>query len=345
MENKEGFKPLPFWKELFLKKEELPDYYRLKRKYLHEHGKSISGMKWRELIHPVMLSIMTIDTKIFSRQTMEIIRDDRMKTEKPKIYAITHMGMDDYQVISEAIKEHQIPLSADPERMYRTLDGKVLDLNGIIYCDTDDKEDRGISQSTAIELLKSGKNLLIYPEGVWNITPNLLMLPIFPGIIRMAKETGAEIIPCAIEQYEKHFIVSIGKNFTIEDKKYNNEEEEKKYIEEKKQELRDIMATLKWEVISKRPQEKRKDIGDYETYNRNFKDERLNEWHDPKTSIPYYNDEIVEKRTFRVKNITFSKDAFNYFGKIKLNRNNAFLFRKDPSMPKNAEEDKERKLK
>ena len=206
MENKEGFKPLPFWKELFLKKEELPDYYRLKRKYLHEHGKSISGMKWRELIHPVMLSIMTIDTKIFSRQTMEIIRDDRMKTEKPKIYAITHMGMDDYQVISEAIKEHQIPLSADPERMYRTLDGKVLDLNGIIYCDTDDKEDRGISQSTAIELLKSGKNLLIYPEGVWNITPNLLMLPIFPGIIRMAKETGAEIIPCAIEQYEKHFI-------------------------------------------------------------------------------------------------------------------------------------------
>ena len=56
------------------------------------------------------------------------------------------------------------------------------------------------------KLLNQGKNLLIYPEGVWNVTSNLLMLPLFPGIIEMAKETGCDIVPVAIERYDKELI-------------------------------------------------------------------------------------------------------------------------------------------
>lgn len=39
----------------------------------------------------------------------------------------------------------------------------------------------------------------MFPEGTWNLTENLLMLPMKWGIIDIAKETGAQIIPTALE--------------------------------------------------------------------------------------------------------------------------------------------------
>lgn len=79
----------------------------------------------------------------------------------------------------------------------------MLALNGLVYCDTESKSDRKIAK----EVLKNNKNLLIYPEGVWNLTPNLLSLPLFPGIIDIAKDTGADIVPIAAEQYDKDFLL------------------------------------------------------------------------------------------------------------------------------------------
>ena len=316
---KEEFKPLSFWQELFLKRKDMPEYYNAKRAYLHERGESLKGLKLR-------------------KQNITVLDDKHVETEKPVIYAITHIGKFDYQIVSEVIKEHQVPFSGDPETMYRTFDGTFLGLNGIIYCDTENKEDRKIATSTSIELLKSGYNLLIYPEGIWNVTPNALTVPLFPGIIRMALSTGCDIVPIAVEQYDKDFYVNIGKNFKVDELLCDSEEEEIDYINSKKEELRDIMATLKWEIFEKLPQEERKNIGDYATSHRNFVDRRLFEWFNKKENKPYYNPELIKHRTFREKGVVLAEDAFSYFKDIKLNKNNAYLFRKDESLPVSIQE-------
>ncbi len=38
--------------------------------------------------------------------TYEIIRDKRIPTQRPVIFAVTHVGKFDIEVVSEAIKDH-----------------------------------------------------------------------------------------------------------------------------------------------------------------------------------------------------------------------------------------------
>jgi len=347
----EDFKPLSFFRELFLKKEDLQEYYIKKRNYQLKNGLHVSekGKEWRDKLHPILLALMSFSRKYLNRQTLEIIGDNRKKTDKPVIYAITHVGMYDIQVVSEAIKDHQYTFLGDPETMYRTFDGFIMNLNGVVYCATDDKgekieqdgqeivvreSDRKISKQIAIDQLKAGNNLMIYPEGVWNLSANLPMLPLFPGIIDIALETGCEIIPVAIEQYGKDFVVNIGENIDVTPTKEElnsisnvSKNHRKKYIEEKKELLRDTMATLKWEIFMRHPEQQRAKYGSYEEEYRKYVDTRYNEWVNKKTKKPYYNDNIVEKRTFKPRNIICVQDAFEHLSKVKLNKNSAFLFR------------------
>lgn len=177
------FKPLPFWREILLNDDALCEYYLKKRKYEYQNGTILKGLKWRDKLHPILLTLIRLNRKFIARQKLIILNDKRIETDKPVIYAITHVGVYDYQIVCEAIKEHQYPFAGDPETMYRSGDGLILYLNGLIYCDTNSKEDRKIALETSKQLLKNNENLLIYPEGIWNLSPNLLSLPLFAGII------------------------------------------------------------------------------------------------------------------------------------------------------------------
>lgn len=352
------FKPFNKIEELLLKKEYLPDYYRLKREYDYNRGKIVKGLMWRDLFHPILLKLVNLNRRFIDKQGLTILNDDRKskkklsrfyrkitgKKEKPVIFAITHIDKYDYQIVSEAIKDHQYPFAGDPETMYRNFDGLVLGLNGVILCDTENKTDRKIAKETAIETLNKGENLLIYPEGVWNVTSNLLMLPLFPGIIEMAKEANCDIVPVAIERYDKDYIVNIGHEFSVE-------ERQKKGLtdDEIKENLRDEMATLRWTIMETLPKSKsateiyyntkRSELGTYEEELKSFQSERLNEWVNPETKEPYYNPEIVRKRTYKDKDkytgirVDVPETAFAYMKKIKLHKNNIFMFSKDESLP------------
>lgn len=340
MENNK-FKPLPFWRELLIPSKELSTYYKSKREYEYKNNSILKGMKWREKIHPILLSIMKFDRKYINKQTLNILNDKSIETDKPVIYAVTHIGVYDYQIVSEAIGTHQYPFAGDPETIYRSFDGVVLALNGLVYCDTESKSDRKIAKETAKDVLKNNKNLLIYPEGVWNLTPNLLSLPLFPGIIDIAMDTGADIVPIAVEQYDKDFFVNIGQNITVEHSSGNTNS----YIEKKKDELRTALATLKWEIFEQIPIQKRSALKSYEEEYYDFINSRLKEWINPKTKKTYYNEDLIKKRTYRIKNINFSEDVFSYMKKIKMNKRNSFIFRKDSSLPLKIQRELEENLK
>lgn len=341
------FVPLSTIRELMLPKEQLEDYYLKKRAYQYESNiDMLKGMQWRKAIHPTLVNLISLNRRFIDKQTYNIIGDRREKknSEKPVILTYTHIDKYDYQIVSEAIKIHQYPVVGDPETMYRTLDGIFLNLNGVIYCDEENKKDRKITEATAIHTLERNMDLLIEAEGVWNITANLLALPLFPGIIRIAHETGCDIIPIAVERYGKEYIINIGKEFSVDEYLKQGLQED-----EIRQLLRDEMASLKWEIMlslnkTKVDEDvyyniKRSSLGTYQEELEKFQTERLNEWKDPKTGIPYYNTDIVKHRTYKEKNkengyyVDLPEDAFSYMGKLKLNKNNAFIFKKDESLP------------
>ncbi len=229
----------------------LSDYYMEKRLERFESNIPLKGIDLRKEIHGIPLKLVELDRKA-SKETVSIINDERIITDRPKIYACTHIGGNDIQRVFEAIREHAYLFLGDPKGLYKDISGLLLFLNGVINMETKDKTDRFIAKERAIELLNKNGNLLIFPEGAWNITPNLLVMDLYKGAVLMARETGADIIPVAIEQYDNDFFVSIGKNIKMDD--YSTLS-----LGDLNIVLRDAMGTQKWNIVEKHPQS-RKDL-------------------------------------------------------------------------------------
>lgn len=82
---------------------------------------------------------------------------------------------------------------------------------------------------------------MIYPEDAWNIIENQVVMPLYSGAAEMAIRSGAEIVPIAMEQYDKTYYVNIGKNINLTGYALSQKRQAT-------EELRDVLCTLKWEI-------------------------------------------------------------------------------------------------
>lgn len=279
-------------------------FYQLYFKLRHKEENSCLGrlsLKARKRLHPLVLLIYIIKNHL-GGFSYEIINDNREKTNRPIIFAVTHVGKFDIEVVSEAIKEHYYLLSGDYEHIQGIIDAPFLQLNGVIYFNEKIKEDRASVTQRMVKHLSSSGNLMYFPEGTWNISPNLPVLPCYWGIVQIAQLSNAIIVPIAAEQYGKHFKINIGKNFDMQS--FGSDTDEKNRAINT---LRDTLATLKWEIWETEPQLKRKEIvGDeWEIY----KTERFKEW-------PYFNEEYIDGLIFKHKNVIESEKAFEDIKRI-----------------------------
>ena len=292
--------------------EELVIYYSELRKFEFHQGKELRYIELRKKIHFLVNFILKVD-QLLSKENIIIIDDKHnIKNDKPRIYACTHIGGNDIQRTFQVIKEPAYLMLGDPGILYKKLIYKGLEMNGVIPLETTDKEDRKIAYSRAIELLNKGGNLLIYPEGAWNVSPNLVVMKIFTGTVRMAKETGAEIIPIAVEQYGQDFYFNIGSNYTIS---ANSKMDDKELTAD----LRDKLVTLKWEIMEHQPMLLRKDITP--NYLEEFQKEIVD-----RCNYGYgfsFLDALNE--SYHDKSISTYLDVFSFLEKIEITPQNAFL--------------------
>lgn len=248
--------------------EEYRQYYCALRKRFEASKVNNLSLEARRKIHPFLLSVIKLRNRLNGyRQT--VIGDNREKTNKSKIFAVTHICKADIEVVSEALKEHYYLLSGDFENLHDTVDGLFLAINGVIYFNERDKEDRHNVKRRMVDVLRRGGNIMYFPEGTWNLSANLPVLPFYRGIIDVALDASAIIIPVAIEQYGKRFIIKIGRNF---DTAKFGEESKAEVLSE----LRNQMAELKWEIWESVPTVTRRSIpGDYY---KKFIDEKIGKW-------------------------------------------------------------------
>ena len=180
---------------------------------------------------------------------IQIVNKERMNIvssiKGPIIFAPTHCGKFDIQVLAEVLWQYRWSLlSGDPHDLPGTVEGYWLKFNGVIYVDRDDKVWRSKAKQDMISLLKNGGNMMMYPEGTWNLSPNSPVLPLFRGIADIAKETNATIIPFAqeIDDKNKIYYVKIGEPI------YPTKEP-LSILED----LRSQMAEMKWSLIEELP--------------------------------------------------------------------------------------------
>ena len=203
---------------------------------------------FRMLWHYILIFVLMIERllrgtkiKIVNKEQLNIVKGIR----GPIIFAPTHCGKFDIQTLAEVLWQNRWSLlSGDPNFLPGTVEGYWLQFHGVIYVDRDDKEWRTRAKQEMITHLQNGGNIMMYPEGTWNLSPNLPMLPLFRGIADIAKETNATIIPFAqeIDDKNKTYYVKIGKPI------YPTKEP-LSILED----LRNQMAEMKWSLIEELP--------------------------------------------------------------------------------------------
>ena len=298
------------WQNKFYQKyalRRIDSYKNNKQRYV-ETDNLLSGISLRRLLHPYLKKILQVRNKL-SGLSYKIVDDkSNLQQGETVIYAITHIGKFDFEVVMDAYVPFCYSVAGDWELMYGEIDDYFLRLNGVLYVDTSDRKDRNNTTKAIAKMLNQGISILIYPEGVWNLTESLPMMKIFPGAVRVAKVCNVPIVPVAVEQYGKHFLVNIGEKLYIRD----GEKEEVVR-------LRDSLATLQWNNWELIPISKRKDIPS--DYYQKYVESKLAEW-------PKYNLDIINGRMYKDKNLTEPKEAFEHLEYLIPCRENAFLWRR-----------------
>lgn len=138
-------------------------------------------------LHNIMLSQMKKKT------TGNLSVKGELPKNKNYLFVGNHLGIEDIPTLAQAIKVHSYTLVAYEDR--RNTDGIGLCINGCVWVHRASKKNRQKAFNKIIKLLNNNENVAMYPEASWNISPNLLMLPMNYGCIRMALGSNVPIVP------------------------------------------------------------------------------------------------------------------------------------------------------
>ncbi|MCD8022652.1 MAG: hypothetical protein LUF30_06675 [Lachnospiraceae bacterium] len=222
---------------------ELEAYYRQKRIRQYEQ-QWLPNIGLRRRLYPLIAAFLKVD-RLVSGARLTCLSANPYKKEHPLVFACTHVGRYDFEAALESIGQSVFLFMGDPGETYRNIDGVMLFLNGRICMDSFDRQDRFISKETSVRILQGGGNILIWPEGAWNTTENLPVMPLFQGTAEMAIRIGADIVPLAFEQYGKEYVVNFGEAISCTGLSVT----EKEKVTAR---LRDCLATLRWEIWEKK---------------------------------------------------------------------------------------------
>lgn len=308
------------------------EYQQRKRTNI-EKNKRINGKHVRIILRPLLRFALFVQRKL-KKQQVEIIGNKNYVLPKDRhvIFSVTHIGKYDFEIVNEQIKEQFYVMASDYRNMHGNFNGLMMNLFGCVFVNEVSKEDRKNTSLIMKKILNESAfckplNVMILGEGTWNLSENEIVYDISFGTVDIALSTNAIILPIGIEQYQNNFVVNFGEIYDpsliakqITDIPYDKlEEKEIKYKikESTNNELRDRLATLKYEIWEKKGVTKRESLED--DYWNKYVEERLNEW--PGYSMQEQVDSVYHPK-YKLEQQKVSEDL----KKIKPNENNQFMF-------------------
>lgn len=281
--------------------------------YLKNKRETLLGIKFRNIIHPILLKIMEkmrnykLEPRLDTEKNLELLREELKNG--PVIYAFNHSNMHDVPTAGEIIKEHSYLLASDEIR--GKIPGMLFELMGVVWTNRFKEPSKHTELSPfdhMLKLLNEGESIKTFPERTWNLSENSLVYPFKWGNVKMAQCSGRPIIPIVMEYDYKNNICNYSIGEPIHVKKTDD-------LEETNNKLRDALATMRYKIIET------KGIYDRETAKKEFdeyKKQVLEEF-------PF--DEEMEKTTIYRRYAT-NEEVFAHLNNICPNLDNAYLFGK-----------------
>lgn len=193
---------------------------------------SRKGLKRRQRISPLLhkFAPSTLsNTQVFEDRNDLMYRDDlyvpvdgykKINYSKnisipsePVIWVANHAFKDDTLASILAQNRQASIMFGSLPQFYNTMDGLTGWIIGVAMVNRASKQSKHASLKKAEKIIKNGGDIFIFPEGAWNRTPEKLMVDLWPGFYKLAKETGAKVIP--ISHYMSDCCATGDKNVKI----------------------------------------------------------------------------------------------------------------------------------
>lgn len=201
-----------------------------------------------DLLHPILMTIM-VNQRKQRKQGLYILKEHPICENKGAIYAVNHSCRYDFPITSEVIG-HRINVLVGKQQL-DFIDRLCFLLNGVVWVDRQSYVHKKKAAKKMLKLLVNGKSICIYPEGTWNLEPSKPLLPMYWGCIDLARQSGVPIIPLVLEFKGQDCYAKFGAPIYVQ----NTDEKSVKF-----EELREAMATLKWEIWEQFPMVLRTEI-------------------------------------------------------------------------------------
>lgn len=274
-----------------------------------ENTLSKTGIRVRKFVNPVIRALVPFKIKT----KLRVVHRAKMP-DRPIIFAATHGFREDVEYSLLTANQHAYILIGSLSQIFRSFDGLTAWASGTILVDRTDKKSRASAKEKMIYALNSGTNILMFPEGAWNISPNMVMNHLFPGVYDVAKETGAYVAPVATHREGRYVYGVLGKAFDIS----QHSRTDGVRI------LRDKLGSMRWKLIEKYSPAQRNSLPRGEAAERYW-----NEHVDALTrEVPFYDYDVERHTVFVDKTVVHFKEAFAHLHHIYPTLKNAFLFNK-----------------
>lgn len=178
-------------------------------------------------------------------------------SKEPVIWVLNHGFKDDGLSTVVAAGRNAWFLFGSLPHFFSSFDGVAAWYNGSVLVNRNHRGSKRASMKKLRRVLELGGDIIVFPEGVWNLSPNRLLLDFWPGIYRLAKETGAKIVPTVHYVRDKSEKTKGEKIHTVVDEPIDisgMEEEEALAL------VRDVMATWYYLMMEKYGQSTRAEI-------------------------------------------------------------------------------------
>jgi len=271
---------------------------------------SRTGIRLRKIINPIIRFFIPLTTPT----RLVVVRRAKIQKNRPVIFASTHGFKEDIEDALLLANRQAYILIGSLSQVFKSSQGIAAWATGTVLVDRDDKRSRVAAREKLILALSLGANIIIFPEGTWNKSPNLLMNRLFPGVYDIARATGALVVPIATLRIGQRVYGILEESFDIT----AFDRQEGVTV------LRDKLATMRWELMDKYAHAHRTDFP--------HGDEAASQWQKHIDSlmaeVKYYDYDVEVHTKFIDKNICEPEEVFGPLTSLIPRKENAFLFNK-----------------
>jgi putative phosphoserine phosphatase / 1-acylglycerol-3-phosphate O-acyltransferase len=166
----------------------------------------VSKMSWDEGVESMMSSLGDFGTAIAGIK-LAIKGEEHLWTNRPAVFIFNHQSNADFLIAIKLIRKGARGV-AKKELESTPIIGQMLKASGTIFLDRTDKEKSIEALKPAVESLKSGTSVVIFPEGTRSYDYTLGKFK--KGAFHMAMEAGVPVIPIILKN--AHDVMPRGKN-------------------------------------------------------------------------------------------------------------------------------------